>query len=50
MGELADRITESHPDIDSYPIIAGGKIQKYKLHETAIEMLGLQDITKIETA
>ncbi|KUK83367.1 MAG: Acyl-CoA synthetases (AMP-forming)/AMP-acid ligases II [Pelotomaculum thermopropionicum] len=36
--------------IDSYPITASGKIQKYKLREMAVEMLGLKDIAKIETA
>jgi fatty-acyl-CoA synthase len=36
--------------VDSYPITASGKIQKYKLREMAVEMLGLKDIAKIETA
>ncbi len=36
--------------IDSYPITTSGKIQKYKLREMAIEMLGLQDTAEIETA
>jgi fatty-acyl-CoA synthase len=36
--------------IDSYPITASGKIQKYKLRDMAVEMLGLQDAAKIETA
>ncbi len=36
--------------IDSYPITASGKIQKYKLRQMAIEMLDLQDVAKIETA
>jgi fatty-acyl-CoA synthase len=36
--------------VESYPITASGKIQKYKLREQAIEMLGLQDIAKDETA
>jgi fatty-acyl-CoA synthase len=36
--------------IDGYPITASGKIQKYKLRDMAVEMLGLQDAAKIETA
>ena len=36
--------------IDSYPITASGKIQKYKLRDMAVEMLGLQDAAKIQTA
>lgn len=36
--------------VDSYPVTASGKIQKYKLREMAIEMLNLQDVAKIETA
>jgi fatty-acyl-CoA synthase len=36
--------------VESYPTTASGKIQKYKLRELAIEMLGLQDTAKCETA
>lgn len=36
--------------VDSYPVTASGKIQKFKLREMAIEMLNLKDIAKIETA
>lgn len=36
--------------IDAYPQTASGKIQKYKLREMAIEMLGLQEAAKIQTA
>ncbi len=36
--------------VDSYPMTASGKIQKYKLREWAIEELGLQEAAKIETA
>ena len=36
--------------IDRYPITASGKIQKYKLREQAIASLGLENLTKIETA
>ena len=36
--------------IYSYPTTASGKIQKFKLREQAISELGLEDLTKIETA
>jgi fatty-acyl-CoA synthase len=36
--------------IDSFPMTASGKIQKYKLREAAIEELNLQDAASIETA
>lgn len=36
--------------VDSYPMTASGKIQKYKLREWAVEELGLHDAAKIETA
>ena len=36
--------------MDSFPMTASGKIQKYKLREMAIEELGLQDAAAIETA
>jgi len=36
--------------VDSFPMTASGKIQKYKLREYAIELLGLQDEANIETA
>lgn len=36
--------------IDAFPNTASGKIQKFKLREMAIEMLGLHDVAKIETA
>ena len=36
--------------IDSYPMTASGKIQKYKLRTMAIDDLGLHDIARIETA
>ncbi|NPV73819.1 MAG: AMP-binding protein [Pelotomaculum sp.] len=36
--------------VDSYPCTASGKIQKYKLREMAIEMLGLQEAAKVQTA
>lgn len=36
--------------VDSYPTTASGKIQKFKLKQQAIEILGLEELTKIETA
>lgn len=36
--------------IDSFPMTASGKIQKYKMREAAIEELGLRDAANIETA
>lgn len=36
--------------VDSYPTTASGKIQKYRLREQAINTLGLESLTKIETA
>jgi fatty-acyl-CoA synthase len=36
--------------IDSFPMTASGKIQKYKLREAAIQELGLEDAAAIETA
>lgn len=36
--------------VESYPTTASGKIQKYKLREQGIKTLGLESLTKIETA
>ena len=36
--------------VDSFPMTASGKIQKFKMRESAIEELGLQEAAKIETA
>lgn len=36
--------------VDSFPMTASGKIQKYKMREWAIEELDLKDAAKIETA
>ena len=36
--------------MDSFPMTASGKIQKFKLREYATEKLGLQDDAAIETA
>jgi fatty-acyl-CoA synthase len=36
--------------INSFPLTASGKVQKYKLREWAIDVLGLKDVADIETA
>jgi fatty-acyl-CoA synthase len=36
--------------VESFPMTASGKIQKYKLRDAAIEELGLKDAASIETA
>jgi fatty-acyl-CoA synthase len=36
--------------VNSFPTTVTGKIQKFKIREQAIEELGLQDVSKIETA
>lgn len=36
--------------VESFPMTASGKIQKFKLREMAIEKLGLQDDAAVETA
>lgn len=36
--------------VESFPMTASGKIQKFKLREMAVEELGLQDAAAIETA
>ena len=36
--------------VDSFPMTASGKIQKYKMRENAIVQLGLHDEANIETA
>jgi fatty-acyl-CoA synthase len=36
--------------VDEFPMNAAGKILKYKMVEEAIEILGLQDVSKIVTA
>ena len=36
--------------VDSFPMNAAGKILKYKMREQAVELLGLQADSKIETA
>jgi len=36
--------------VESYPLTASGKVQKFVLRENAIKELGLEDIAKIKTA
>ncbi len=36
--------------VDSFPMTASGKVQKYKIREWAVELLGLQSEASIETA
>ena len=36
--------------VSSFPTTVTGKIQKFKIRDQAIEDLGLQDVSKIETA
>ena len=36
--------------VDSFPVTASGKIQKFKMREEAIELLKLQSAAEIETA
>lgn len=50
-GNMARHKTPKHVGfIDSFPMTASGKIQKYKLREIAVENLNLQDAASIETA
>lgn len=50
-SHMARHKTPKHVQfIDSFPMTASGKIQKYKLRDQAIELLGLQDAATIETA
>ncbi len=36
--------------VESYPLTASGKVQKFVLRERAIKTLGLEDVAKIRTA
>jgi fatty-acyl-CoA synthase len=36
--------------VESYPLTASGKVQKYVLREQAIKALGLEDVARIKTA
>jgi len=50
-GHMARHKTPKYVKLlDSFPMTASGKIQKFKMREWAIEELGLQDAASIETA
>ncbi len=50
-GKIARyKIPRYYAFVDSFPITVSGKVQKYKMREMAIEMLGLQEVAKIKTA
>lgn len=50
-GHMARHKTPKYVQfMDSFPMTASGKIQKYKLREAAIEAFKLQDAASIETA
>ena len=36
--------------VESYPMTASGKVQKFVLRERAIQTLGLEEVAKIRTA
>ena len=36
--------------VESYPLTASGKVQKFVLREQAINTLGLEEVAKIKTA
>ncbi len=36
--------------VESYPLTASGKVQKFVLRERAIKTLGLEDVAKMKTA
>ena len=38
------------PFLESYPMTASGKVQKFLLREQAIKLLGLEDVAKMRTA
>jgi fatty-acyl-CoA synthase len=46
-GKIArNKIPKYMAFVDNYPVTSSGKIQKFKLQEMAIEMLGLQEIPR----
>jgi len=50
-GHMARHKTPKYVSfMDGFPMTASGKIQKYKMRETAIQELNLQDAASIETA
>lgn len=44
------KIPRYYAFVESFPITVSGKIQKFKMRDMGIEMLGLQDVAKIKTA
>jgi fatty-acyl-CoA synthase len=50
-GKIARyKIPRYYAFVDSFPITVSGKIQKFKMREMGIEMLGLQEVARIKTA
>jgi len=50
-GKIARyKIPRYYAFVDEFPITVSGKIQKFKMRDMGIEMLGLQDIARIKTA
>ena len=50
-GKIARyKIPRYYAFVDSFPITVSGKIQKFKMREMGIEMLGLQEVAQIKTA
>ena len=50
-GKIARHKTPKYISfVDSYPMTASGKIQKYKLREMAIKELNLEDAANVVTA
>ena len=50
-GKIARyKIPRYYAFVDSFPITVSGKIQKFKMREMGIEMLGLQEVANIKTA
>ena len=45
-----EKVPEYVRFVDGFPMNEAGKIQKYKMREEAVELLGLQDAANIETA
>ena len=45
-----EKVPEYVRFVDGFPMNEAGKIQKYKMREQAVELLGLQDAAAIETA
>jgi fatty-acyl-CoA synthase len=50
-GKIAHyKVPRYYKFVDSFPMTISGKIQKFKMRQTAIEELGLEDAEKVETA